>query len=436
MVMMLNALKSLFKRRDPDFVLRQVRSPARYEREKAVALSGDPEQRMNLARSRRTHQEILYYMAENDPDPAIRQAVARNLVTPVQASAVMSGDTSADVRLALAERLVLLLPELSREDYSQLYAIAVQALGALARDEVLKIRTALSSALRDHAYAPPAVAAQLARDVERQVAEPILRFCTALPDAALLDILNDAPEDWIIEAIASRKTVSAPVSVAVIGHEHPESGRTLIANPGAALSPELLRDIVTRARHLPEWRESLALRRGLPPEISKALAGYARESVQHIMARRRDFNRHTRADIGRVFQRRLLYANESDAAKDDGNESPYDRAVRLARSGALNEKIIADALAMHETDFVIAAIACRARTSLANVKRIFALQAARPIVTLSWQAGLSMRMALQLQKEMGRVPFRELVYPRDGTDYPLSDSELRWESDFLGLATA
>lgn len=436
MSMMLNALKSLFKKRDPGFVLRQTRSPARYEREKAIATSGDPEQRLGLARSRRTHQEILYYMAEHDPDPAIRQAVARNLVTPVQASVVMSSDASEDVRLALAERLVLLLPELSCTDYSQLYAIAVQALGALARDEVLKIRTALSSALRDHAYAPPAIAAQLARDVERQVAEPILRFCTALPDEVLLDILKNAPEDWILEAIASRRKVSDPVSAAVIGHGHSESGRTLIANPGAALGIDLLREIVARARYLPEWRESLALRRGLPPEIAKTLADYAQESVQHALAGCSDFNRHTRADIGKAFRRRLLYAIESEADREGRAESPYDRAVRLARSGALNEKIIADALAMHETEFVIAAIACLAGTSLANVKRIFALHAARPIVTLSWQAGLSMRMALQLQKEMGRVPFRELVYPRDGTDYPLSDSELRWESDFLGLATA
>ena len=74
-----------------------------------------------------------------------------------------------------------------------------------------------------------------------------------------------------------------------------------------------------------------------------------------------------------------------------------------------------------------------ANTSLTEVKRIFALQAAKPIVALSWKAGLSMRMALQLQKDMGHVLVRELIYPRDGTDYPMTAEELRWQLDFLGL---
>ena len=401
-----------------------------------IARSDDAAKRMALARSLRTHQEILYYMAEHDPDPMIRQVVAQNLATPIQASGVISSDANEDVRLALAERLVKLLPDLSREDYSQLYAVAVQALNTLARDEVIKIRSALSSALRDHAYAPPSVVAQLARDVERQVAEPIIRFCAALEDKVLLDILRETPEKWILEAIASRKKVSHDISAAVISHNDASSGRTLIYNPGADMGLDLLRDIVERARFMPEWQEPLAIRKGLPPEVSKILAGYAQESVRHILAQRGGFNKRMTDEVSKVVKRRLSHAVESETSKDRNHEKPYDRAVRLARAGTLDEKIISDALALHEEEFVIAALACLAGASIPVVKHILSLKAAKPIVTLSWRAGLSMRMALQLQKEMGRVPFKELIYPRDGTDYPLSLDELNWQLNFLGLKAA
>ncbi|MCD8520435.1 MAG: hypothetical protein LRY57_03995, partial [Alphaproteobacteria bacterium] len=67
------------------------------------------------------------------------------------------------------------------------------------------------------------------------------------------------------------------------------------------------------------------------------------------------------------------------------------------------------------------------------VTKVFELKAPKSIVALAWQAGLSMRMALQLQKEMGYVRPQELIYPRDGTDYPLTDEEILWQLDFMGL---
>jgi uncharacterized protein (DUF2336 family) len=432
---MLDFAKSMFKKRAPPFVMRQMRDTVRYEREKVIARSEDRSGRLSLAQSKKTHQEILYYMADHDPDPVIRATVARNLALPVQASMVLARDKDKDVRLALLDRLVHLLPALSKEDYSQLYAIATQALGALAMDEVLDIRMALSSALKDHAYAPPAVVARLARDVERQVAEPILRFCAVLPDDVLLDILKatPAPDSWIVHAIAGRKKVSDPVSVAVIGHGDMEGGKILIANNNAEISPQLYRDIVERARELPEWQEPLALRKGLPPEISKILSEFAQDSVRDILAKQGGFSQRMTNEIMQIFKRRLEFAKTAEADKAEKQESPYDRAVRMAKTGALSEQSISDALGVHDDDFVVAALACLAGTSLSNVKRIFALRAAKPIIALSWRAGLSMRMALQLQKEMGRVPVKELVYPRDGTDYPVPPEELRWHMDFLGL---
>ena len=138
-------------------------APADYDSQKQLAVSGKTRDRLALARDINTHKEILFYLAEHDPDEKVRKAVAQNIATPMQANTKLATDASVDVRMALAGQLVKLLPDLSVDTHSQLYAFAVQALGTLALDEVLKIRSALTSTLKDHAYAPPSVAAQLAR---------------------------------------------------------------------------------------------------------------------------------------------------------------------------------------------------------------------------------------------------------------------------------
>jgi hypothetical protein len=61
------------------------------------------------------------------------------------------------------------------------------------------------------------------------------------------------------------------------------------------------------------------------------------------------------------------------------------------------------------------------------------LKAPKPIVAVCWRAGLSMRFALLLQQQLGQVQPTELLYPRGGTDYPLTKDELLWQLNFLGL---
>lgn len=405
------------------------KDPARYDREKTTSVSGDSKKRLSLAGSNKTHQEILYYLAEHDSDPVVRLAVAKNMMTPVQASVFLARDRSIDVRMALAYRLVTLLPELTQEKHSQLYAFAVQAMGTLALDEVLKIRLALSSALKDHAHAPPKVAGQLARDVEREVSEPILRFCTALADEDLIDILRGHPASWAVQAIAARPSVSGPVSQAVIDTDDRPAGKILLENKGALITSETLLAVIEKARNYPEWQGAVAQRKSLPPAMAKELAKFADASVRDVLTRRNDFDEETAQEIAAIVQRRLDFAGDIAG----GDETPAQRASRLSKEGRLNEETISDALAMRDHDFVQAALAGLARTNIAKVKKIFDMHAAKPIVALCWKAGLSMRMALRLQQEMGKVPVKELVYPREGTDYPMTKAELVWQLEFLGL---
>lgn len=405
------------------------KSPKDYDHQKEDLKSADINRRMTLAADNQTSKDILYYLAEKDPSPKVRRAVAENIAMPVHASTILASDREADVRLALAKRLVELLPDLSGDKHSQLYAYAVQALGTLALDEVLKIRIALSSTLKDHAHTPPKIAGQLARDVEREVSEPILRFCAALSDSDLLNILKGHPASWAVEAIASRPKVSEPVSEAVIYTDNVPGGVALIGNSGALMTVGLLNQIVEKARQYPEWQKPMATRATLPASIARELAEFVDASVRDILMTREDFDDEVTEEIAAVFRRRMDFSAEEDMSV----ESIEDRLTKALDNGKLNEDTISDAIAMRDRSFVNAAIARKIGVPIEVVMKVFELKAPKPIVALAWHAGLSMRTALLLQKDMGHVRPQELIYPRDGTDYPLTDDEINWQLEFLGL---
>lgn len=401
----------------------------KYLRERDIAAQGSTKERLNLAGNAETHKEILYYLAEKDPDPTIRAEVANNAGLPLHASTLLARDEDEDVRMALARRLMNLLPDLSSDKHSQLYAFAVQALGTLALDEVLKIRIALSATLKDHAHTPPKVASQLARDVEREVSEPILRFCAALADEDLLDILRGHPADWVIESIAERNTVSEQVSEAVIISESRPGGTALIKNEGANITEIVLEQIVDRARDYPEWQKPLANRSALPVTIAKKLAEFVDASVRDLLFERADFDEEESEEIASIFRRRIDFVSEEETLREDIDA----RLDRLVKEDRLNDQTLSDALAMREYAFVVSALARIVEVTPEEIQRIMDARAPKSIVALCWKADVSMRLAFEIQKNLANIHHKNLIYPKDGTDYPLDEADILWQLEFLGL---
>lgn len=399
--------------------------------EKKIAETGSEKQRMALARNERASQEILYYLALHDPSDKVRGAVASNPSTPMQASTLLAKDKSGDVRFQMAKRLVKMLPTLDPERYSQLYAFAVQSLGMLALDEVLKIRRALSETLKDYAKTPPDLAAQLAKDLEREVSEPILRFCLALGDDDLIDILQTHPANWAAEAVAGRKMLSSRVSQAVIDTGNVRAGEILLSNEGAEITAELLEAIIERAREYPEWHKPIATRKSLSPLMARKLAAYVDKSVRKILTERSDLDKQTISDIIDIIQRRMTF--EEDRKKNFDRSNPVERAQKLYASGNLTEDAITDAIAMRDQDFVIAALAFAAKAAPSDIEKVFDVKAPKSICAICWKAGFSVRLALKLQQTMGRVSTSNLIYPRGGTDYPLTAEEMRFQLDVIGI---
>lgn len=410
----------------PRLRITQDHDPARYEKERALASSKKVKDRIRLAKDPQTHLEILYYLAADENDD-VRLAIAQNASTPLHTSPTMARDKNVDVRLALAHRLMALLPELSEEQHSQLYAYAAQALGVLALDEVLKVRLALTSVLKDMACAPPQVVATLARDLERQVSEPILRYCAALPDQDLLEILSENSAEWVQEAIASRRQIGSQLAEKLSESRSVTVGKMLISNEGAEIADDTLTKIVERARETPEWHKPLCLRTHLPAFLMKEIVRFVDASLHKFILERTDFDTDTRVEIEDTVKRRMRFLVD-----DKGQRiAPKDKVIALNKEGKLDEAVMSDALALREYDFIQMGLALKAKLPLPTVKRMIETRSAKAVTALTWRAGLSMRYALDLQRELAKVPHGELIYPRNGTDFPLSSEEMDFQIGFF-----
>lgn len=398
-----------------------------YDVQKRQLESGDKGQWLVLAENTQTNPEILYYLAGKG-DADVRRAVAHNKSTPLQASSLLAQDRDGDVRLMLAERLLKLLPTLTPERHSQLYAFTVQSLGMLAQDEMPQIRRALTTSLTDYAMAPPPVVVRLANDLSREVAEPILRFCMALKDDDLLDIISGYSAPWVVVAIANRDSVSPLISDAIVDTGEHEATTALVNNPGARLTEAALQTIVDRAREHPEWHQPIALRKELSTELARQMIGFVDKAVLDVLGKRSDFDAATRQQVSEMVSRRLSYLHDMPEG-----ETQEHRAIRYIKSGKMTVDTLADALAWAENDFVMFGIAHFAQVHPQIVKKIVESGMPKPLVALCWRAKLPMRFCIELQQRLAKIPLKEVMYAKGGTEYPLTPEDIRWQLEFFGV---
>jgi len=401
-----------------------------YERDSKLVMSPNVQDRLDIASNKDTHKEILFYLAKNDPDVAVRKEVVNNASFPAHVSTHVAVDENDDVRILLAGRLVKLLPELTSDEHSKLYGFVVKAMGILALDQVVIVRRALSSSLKDCAYAPQDVVSKLARDAEREISEPILRFCSALSDDDIIDILSGFNEDWVVEAIAARDKVSTAISEAVIDAEKEVAGKMLIEKHGDEFGEDLLKKIVDKSKTFKGWQSPVAKMKILPISFAKELAEFVGDAVRDILLNRSDYDDDLIDEISEVFKRRVDFMEEKIISDD---EPTSDRVARYYNDKLLDDEMVLDAIGSRDIGFVYESLAILSDVAVSRVKEIINMKAPKSIIAIVWKSGLSMRTALQIEKEVARVNANDLIYPRGGTDYPMTEDELNWQLDFLDI---
>jgi uncharacterized protein (DUF2336 family) len=420
-------LRRLFGNRD---------RPLDYDRAKELASHRDAKVRSELAGRTDVKPEILYYLAE-DSSAEVRRAVAANAQAPAQANLLLAGDQDDAVRSGLAAKIARLAPGLSAHEQDRLRRMTYEALEMLARDQIPKVRQILAEALKDVAQVPPEVIRRLARDAELAVAAPVLRYSPVLTDDDLLEIIGANPVPGALTAISRRSVVNVRVADAIAATDDIEAVAELLANPSAQIREETLDRLADRAADIEAWHKPLVERPHLPAKTAQKLARFVAANLLQALAERNDLAPEEAKAVATVVRKRL---EESEApagpAKAQARRSADEavaviRARTLHAAGQLDETAVDTALSSGDLPFVMAALMLRAGVAEAVVKKVVDTQSAKGVVAVTWKAGLSASMAVNLQTRLLRLATGRVLQPKGGM-FPLSPEEMEWQLEFFG----
>jgi uncharacterized protein (DUF2336 family) len=400
-----------------------------YEESRELAESGSDRARADLAARADLRPELLYFLAE-DPSTEVRRRIAANAGTPSQADLILARDADEAVRAELAAKVARLTAEAGRGAQEKAQRFVEETLELLARDQATRVRQILAEALKSVAGAPPQVIRSLARDTEDVVACPVLEFSPLLSDEDLLEIIASSGVSSRLCAISRRSHLGEAISDAIVQRDDRQAVSELLANKSAQIREETLDRLIDGSVRETAWQPALVERPALSPAAVKKLAGFVAESLLKKLQGRSDLDDRTARAVAEEVRKRIDQGgNEAPAAKTGA--SPAEQVAKLKKAGKLNSEAVGDAVLAGQRDFVRHALAAMAGVEVDYVDRVLQGHSAKGITAIAWKAGCSMRVALQLQINMGGIPPNKALNARDGSEYPLSPEEMEWQLDFF-----
>ncbi|MCB2108244.1 MAG: DUF2336 domain-containing protein [Rhodobacteraceae bacterium] len=404
-----------------------------YEQARDLLDHPDPEVRRSLAARADLEPEILYFLAQ-DPDVDVRRTIATNNATPEKAAIILATDKEDDVRIDLADRLARLIPDMPQDDRAKTWRTVHQVLSLLVRDQLPRVRRALSEALKTIPDAPHDIVLTLARDLEIAVAAPILEFSPVLTDEDLIDIIKSSPLTAPLVAISRRVNVGEEVSKAIVGAGNVDAISSLLRNSSAQIREETLDLIIDTAPMYPTWHDPLVNRRNLAGRAALRIAEFVADSLLKKLAERQDFDSKTTAALAHIVHKRL--ANDQEAKVPDELDLALDpkalklaadQANRLASQGKLTVSAVMRLAGEGLSPQVIAALARRASLDVAVVAEVVRAVSPKGMVAVAWAGEFEAEDAVQLQIKIARVPPDAVIKPRAGGWFDPTEDEMEWQ---------
>lgn len=395
-----------------------------YEESRELAQNGSDKTRADLATRVDLRPEVLYFLAE-DPSSEVRRRIAANAKTPRQADLILARDADEAVRAELASKVAQLTAPDGRGAQEKAQRFVEQTLGVLARDQTTRVRQILAEALKSVAHAPPQVIQRLARDAEDVVACPILEFSPLLSDEDLLEIIASSGVSSRLCAISRRSNLGEAISDAIVQRNDRKAVTELLANSSAQIREETLDSLIDGSMTETAWQPPLVERPALSAGAVKKLAGFVADTLLKKLQSRSDLDRKTAEAVAEVVRKRI-----EEGAADVAADDPAAEVAKLKKAGKLNGEVVGDAVLAGKRDFVRHALALMAGVEIDFIDRVLQGHSAKGVTALAWKAGCSMRVAMQLQTNMGGIPPAKALHARNG-EFPLSPEEMEWQLDFF-----
>lgn len=373
--------------------------------------------------------EVLFFLASEGSLKA-RRAIARNAATPAHANRLLAEDSDDDVRAELARKIGRLLPDMPDDATEKMRALTIETLERLAQDQLPRVRAILAEEIKALDCVPKNVIDLLARDVEKEVAAPILEYSPLLSDTDLMEIISSAQAHFTLAAIAQRRPLSGNISEAIATALDVPAVAALLANSSAQIREQTLEKIIDHGARITEWHLPLVLRNDLSQRAIRRIAGFVSAVLLDKLSSRDGLDQKTKSVLAKRVRARL--DEPADEEVDPTAQAQSDVAL-LHKEGKLDDAAVEKAAEAGKREFVIAALALLARTPLETARRIIQSGTAKPAVALVWRAKLSMRVAFKVQSLVMRLKGGALLPARDGVDFPLSEDEMLWHLNYFGI---
>ena len=239
--------------------------------------------------------------------------------------------------------------------------IAEDIFRQLVEDAETRVREALAEHVKDAENLPHDVALKLAQDTD-SVAEPILRFSTALTDSDLIDIVqNFGPSKQV--AVARRQTVSSAVSEALVETDNEDAVVALVENKGADISERSLDKVVDKYGENQRFHAPLVQRNELPVSIAERLVSMVSERLQDHLVANHDLPPSVAADLALQSRERATMGLVSGSG-----EAAAELVDHLASQGRLTPTLMLRAMCMGDTVFFEIAMARLAGVPLLSAR--------------------------------------------------------------------
>lgn len=387
--------------------------------------------RVRLAAGAMTQPGVLRALA-TDPAITVRAAVAMNVAAPAQADAALAADVDERVRALLARKLAQLVPAMHPTARGALEAQAYATLARLVADEAVRVRSAIADVVKDMPAAPRELILRLAHDSALPVAEPVIRLSPLLTDEDLLALLAEQPRPELVAAMARRTGLAPSVADAIAATADSATIVALLENGSAAIRESTLDALVARAASERAWHAPLVRRPSLSSRAARALSEIVTDQLLGVLAGRGDLDPTVTRELRRRLTDRLLPPSVNGVVQPGPSlEAVLAEAQALAATGALNEAALMAAVQRGEARRCTALLAVAAGVSVSVVDRAVTLRSAKGLVSLTWRAGFSMRVATPLQVLLCRIGPDAVLRSPDDSSFPLAVDEMRWQLDFL-----
>lgn len=406
---------------DPLFGGKDKRSAARYEKARDVLETGDSAKMKQLAATPKTHPEMLYYLASNG-DGDVRSLVAANEATPIQADEILAEDTLDDVREALALKIGRLLPDLPADARGDVGEKSLDILQKLASDELPKVRAIVANAIKNARHIPKDMALALARDVETTVSAPVLQYSPLLSDQDLTEIISAGAASGALDAIAKRANLSEDVSHDLVATLDREAIGTLLSNDSAQIREDTLDAIIDNAPEESSWHAPLAGRGELSLRAMKRISSFVASYLVSDMIERNQLEPSAAEEVLSAAREQI----DGESVEDDLTAQWQAEAEALFAAGGIDDDAIRDFIKNNKRGLLIHCLAVAAEVSAQDASSMMRSKDGKLVTALAWKAGLTMRTAVSLQRSVALINANQVVYAKDGFDYPLEEKDMDW----------